>query len=225
MRNLIFFFDKLEIGSATSHLILLLYFILDYKLYKIIVKIDKETSSSMVKKYCQKIHNNIREKFWPYCGISLAVTAAFLTGVDITAKLEDMVKSVVTQKKRKVDINKWINNWVAFSKSIVPTVISFIKDLNFFLNPAAYEAAGTVEKRPKSDFDLLFDPPPNKALKSDGPMGNKCLEDKINLYFCCIFARIHRFIKKNNNKYSQKYLAKKTTVLKYNAISSFAVVA
>ena len=30
---------------------------------------------------------------------------------------------------------------------------------------------------------------------------------------------------KNNSKYSQKYLAKKTTVLKYNAFSSFAVVA
>ena len=72
-----------------------------------------------------------------------------------------MVKSVVTQKKRNVDINKWANDWVAFFKSIVPTVILFIEDLNFSSKSyAAYEAAGTVEKRQKSDFDLLFDPPP-----------------------------------------------------------------
>ena len=57
-----------------------------------------------------------------------------------------------------------------FSKSVVPTVISFIKDLNLFSESyAACEVAGIVEQKPKSDFDLLFDPPPNKALKYDGP--------------------------------------------------------
>ena len=86
------FFDKLEIDGAASHLILLLYFILDYQLYKIIVEIDKETSSSMVKKYSPNVHNIIGEKLWPYCGSSLAVTAAFFTGVNITGKIEDMVK-------------------------------------------------------------------------------------------------------------------------------------
>ena len=117
----------------------------------------------------------LRQFIGSYCDIP--------TGVDITAKIEDMVKSVVTQKKRNVDINRWANNWVAFSKSIVPTVISFIENFNFFSkSSAAYETAGTVEKRPKSDFDLLFDPPTNKALKSDDPMGNKCLEDEINLF-------------------------------------------
>ena len=102
----------------------------------------------MVKKYCQNIHNIIREKLWPYCGSSLAVTAAFLTGDDITAKIEDIVKSIVTQKKRNVDINKWADDWVASSKSFLPTVISFIEDLNFFSKlSAAYEAARTVEKK------------------------------------------------------------------------------
>ena len=42
------FFNKLEIGGAASHLILLLYFVLNYQLYKVIVDTDKETSSSMV---------------------------------------------------------------------------------------------------------------------------------------------------------------------------------
>ena len=121
------FFDKLKIDGATSHLILLLYFILDYQLDKIIVEIEK-TSSSMVKKYCQNIHNIIREKLWPYCGSSPAITAAFLIRIDISAIIEDMVKSVVTQKKKNVDINKWANDWVAFSKSILPTVISLIED-------------------------------------------------------------------------------------------------
>ena len=101
MRNLIFF-DKLEIDGATSHLILLLYFILDYQLYKIIVEIDKETLSSMVKKHSQNIHNIIREKLWPYRDSLLTVTAAFLTGVDITIKIENIVKLVVTQKKKNV---------------------------------------------------------------------------------------------------------------------------
>ena len=104
------------------HLILLLYFILDYQLYKVIVDIDKETSSSMVKKYCQNFQSIIGEKLWPYCGSSLAVSAAFLTGVDISAKIEDMVTSV-TQKKRNVDIN----GRVSFFKSVVATVISFMK--------------------------------------------------------------------------------------------------
>ena len=81
----------------------------------------------------------LRQFIGSYCDIP--------TGVDITAKIEDMVKSVVTQKERNVDINRWANNWVAFSKSIVPTVISFIEDFNFFSkSSAAYEAAGTVEK-------------------------------------------------------------------------------
>ena len=85
------FFDKLEIDGATSHLILLLYFVLDYQLYKVIIDINKETSSSMVKKYCQKFHDIIAEKFCAYCGSSFAVTAAFLTGVGITAKMGDTV--------------------------------------------------------------------------------------------------------------------------------------
>ena len=131
------FFDKLEVDGATSHLILLLYFILDYQLYKVIFGIDKERSSSMVKKYCQNFHSIIGEKLWPYCGSSLAVSAAFLTGVDISAKIEDMVKSV-TQKKRNVDINKWANDWIAFSKSVVATVISFMKELHLFLNHLMY---------------------------------------------------------------------------------------
>ena len=76
------FFDKLKIDGATSHLILLLYFILDYQLDKIIVEIEK-TSSSMVKKYCQNIHNIIREKLWPYCGSSPAITAAFLIRITV----------------------------------------------------------------------------------------------------------------------------------------------
>ena len=78
------FFDKLEVDGATSHLILLLYFIFDYQLYKVIVDIDKETSSSMVKKYCQNFLSIIGEKLWPYYGNSLAVSAAFHIGVDMT---------------------------------------------------------------------------------------------------------------------------------------------
>ena len=133
----------------------------------------------------------LKEEGSRFCGLAsvpnksvrVPTTAAFLTGVDITSKIEDMVKSGATQKKRKVDINKWANDWVAFSQSIVSTVISFIKDLNFSSKSStAYEAARTVKKRPKSDFDLLFDSLPNKALKSDGPTGNKCLEDEMNLF-------------------------------------------
>ena len=179
------FFDKLEIDCPTSHLILLLYFLLDYQLYKVTVGIDEGTSSSMVKKYCQNFHKIIGEKLWPYCGSSLAVTALFLTGVDIKAKIEDMVKSVVAQKKGNVGTNKWANDWVAFSKSIVPTVISFIKDLDLSSQSSAVcEATATteiVEQKPKSDFDLFFDPPPNKTRKLNDPR-NKCLEDEVALF-------------------------------------------
>lgn len=135
----------------------------------------------MVKKYCQNFYKVIGEKLWPYCGSSLAVTAAFLTGVDIKAKIEDMVKSVVT-KKGNVDTNKWANDWIAFSKSVVPTVISFIKDLKLSSESSAVcEVAGIVEQKPKSDFDLFFDPPPNKVLKLDDPR-NKCLEDEVTMF-------------------------------------------
>ena len=176
------FFDKLEVDGATSHLILLLYFILDYQLYTVIVDIDKETSSSMVKKYCQNFHSIIGEKLWPYCGSSLAVSAAFLTGVDISAKIEDMVKSV-TQKKRNVDINKWANDWIAFSKSVVATVISFIKELHLSSESSdVCEVAGTVEQNPTGDFDLLFVPPPNKALKFGDPITSNCLEEEVNMF-------------------------------------------
>ena len=176
------FFDKLEIDGATSHLILLLYFILDYQLYKVIVDIDKETSSSMIKKYCQNFHSIIGEKLRPCCDSSLEVSMAFLTGVDISVKIEDMVKSV-TQKKRNVDINKWANDWITISKSVVPTVISFMKDLNLSSESSDIcEVAGTVEQKQKSDFDLLFDPPPNKALKFDSLIRRKCLEDEVNIF-------------------------------------------
>ena len=159
------FIDKLEIHCATSHLILLLYFVLEYQLHKVIVDIDEETFSSMTKKYCQNFHNNIKEKLWPYCGSSMAVSTAFLTGVDITSKIKDMVKSVVTPKKRNVDTIKWANDWVVFPKSVVPTVISFIKELNLSSELSAVcEVAGIVEQNPKGDFDLLFNPPSNKTL-------------------------------------------------------------
>ena len=85
------FLDKLEVDGATSHLVLLLYFVLDYQLHKVIVDIDQETSSCMVKKYCQNFRSIIGEKLWPYCGSSLAVSAAFLIGVDISAKIKDVV--------------------------------------------------------------------------------------------------------------------------------------
>ena len=145
--------------------------VLDYQLYKVIVDIGQRNFQQHCKeKYCQNFHNIIGEKLWPYCGSSLAVIAVFLTGVDITTNMEDMVTSFVTQKKIKVDINKWTNDWVAFSKSVVPIVISFIKDLNLPSESSAVcKVAGIVEQKPKSDFDLLFDPPPNKALKFDGP--------------------------------------------------------
>ena len=167
------FFDKLEVDGATSHLILFLCFIVDYQLYKVIVDIDKETSSSMVKKYCQSFHSIIGEKLWPYCGSSFAASAAFLTGVDISAKIEDMVKSV-TQKKRNVDINKWANGWVSFSKYVVAAVISFMKDLNLSSESSdVCEVAVTVEQKPTSDFDLLFEPRPKKAFKFGGPIRKK----------------------------------------------------
>ncbi|KAH9503610.1 hypothetical protein Btru_066970 [Bulinus truncatus] len=175
------FFDKLEIDGVTSHLILLLYFLLDYQLFKVIVDIDEETSNSMVKKYCQNFRKIIGEKLWPYCCSSLAITAAFLTGVDIKAKIEDMVKSVVT-KKGNVDTNKWSNDWIAFSESVIPTVISFIKELNPSPQSSAVcKVEVNVDQKPKSDFDLMFDPPPNKALKLHDPR-NKCLEDEITMF-------------------------------------------
>ncbi|XP_077975174.1 uncharacterized protein LOC144431214 [Styela clava] len=119
---------------------------------------------------------------WPYCGSSLAVTAAFLTGVDISAKIEDMVMSV-TQKKSDVNISKWANGWVAFSKSVIPTVISFLSDLNLSSGSSGEcDVAGIVEQKPKSDFDLLFDPVPKKALKYDGPINNNNLENEVNLF-------------------------------------------
>ena len=176
------FFDKLEVDGATSHLILLLYFILYYQLYNVVVDIDKETSSSMVKKYCQNFYSIIGEKLWPYCGSSLAVSAAFLTGVDISAKIEDMVKSV-TQKKRNVDVNKWANGWVSLSKSVVATVILSMKDLNLSSESSdVCEVAVTVEQKPTSDFDLPFKLPSNKAFKFGGPIRNKCLEDEVNMF-------------------------------------------
>ena len=151
-------------------------------MYKVIVDIDKETFSSMVKKYCQNFHSIIGEKLWLYCGSSLAVSVAFLTGVNILAKIEYIVKSV-TQKKRNVDINKWANDWITFSKSVLPIVISFMKNLNLSSKSSDIcEVAGTVEQKPKSDFDLLFDPPPNKALKFDSPIRSKCLVDEVNMF-------------------------------------------
>ena len=112
----------------------------------------------------------------------MAVSAAFLTGVDISAKIGDMVKSV-TGKKRNVDINKWANDWIAFSKSVVATVISFMKELHLYSESSDLcEAAGTVEQNPTSDFDLLLVPPPNKALKFGDPITSNCLEEKINLF-------------------------------------------
>ena len=93
------FFDKLEIDGTTSYLTLLLYFILDYQLCRIVVEIDKETSSSTEKKYCLNIHNIIREKLWPYCGSLLAVTAAFLTGNDITTKIEAWSSQLLHKRK------------------------------------------------------------------------------------------------------------------------------
>ena len=94
-----------------------------------------------------------------------------------------MVKPVVTQEKRNVDINKWANDWVAFSKSVVPTVISFIRDLNLSSESSTVrEVAGIAEQKPKSDFDLLFDLPPNKALTFDGRMMNKCLGDEVRMF-------------------------------------------
>ena len=128
--------------------------------------------------YYRKFNRIIGEKLWPYCGSSLAVSAAFLTGVDISAKIENMIKSV-TQKKRNVDINKWANGWIASSKSVVATVISFMKELNRSSESSdVCEVARFVEQNPTSDFDLLFAPPPNKALKFDGPIRNNCLEDE-----------------------------------------------
>ena len=112
----------------------------------------------------------------------MAVSAAFLTGVEISAKIEDMVKSV-TQKKRNVDINKWANDWIAFSKSVVATVISFMKELHLSSESSdVCEVAGTVEQNPTSDFDLLFVPPPNKALKFGDPITSNCLEEKVNMF-------------------------------------------
>ena len=93
-----------------------------------------------------------------------------------------MVKSV-TQKKRNVDINKWANDWIAFSKSVVATVISFMKDLHLSSESSdVCEVAGTVEQNPTSDFDLLFVPPPNKALKFGDPITSNCLEEEVNMF-------------------------------------------
>ena len=60
------FFDKLEVDGATFYLILVLYFVRHYQLYKVFVDIDKETSNSVVKKYRQKLHSIAGEKLWPY---------------------------------------------------------------------------------------------------------------------------------------------------------------
>ena len=43
------FFDKLILDDPTSHTVLLLYFLLDCQLYKVILGIDEETTNGMVK--------------------------------------------------------------------------------------------------------------------------------------------------------------------------------
>ena len=58
-----------------------------------------------------------------------------------------------------------------------------IENLNLsFESSAVCEASGIVEQKLKSDFDLLFDSPPNKTLKFDGPRKNKCLEDEVTMF-------------------------------------------
>ncbi|KII66760.1 hypothetical protein RF11_01304 [Thelohanellus kitauei] len=50
---------------------------------------------------------------------SLAVTTAFLTGVDKKTRSEDMVQSVIIKKKRTLEANMWTNDWIGFSESVL----------------------------------------------------------------------------------------------------------
>ena len=93
-----------------------------------------------------------------------------------------MAKSV-TPKKRNIDINKCASDWFAFSKSVVATAISFIKELNLSSESSdVCKVAVTEEQKQTSDFDILFESPPNKAFKFSGPIRNKCLEDEVNMF-------------------------------------------
>ncbi|CAK8685836.1 unnamed protein product [Clavelina lepadiformis] len=74
------------------------------------------------------------------------------------------------------------DSWITFSKSVVSTVISFMKELNLSSELSdVCEVTGTVEQNP-SDFDLLFVPPRNKTLKFGTPIMSNCIEEEVNTF-------------------------------------------
>ena len=103
------------------------------------------------------------EKLRPYCGSSFVIAAAFLAELDIERKIGEMVKSVADQKEGFTIT--WADGWIYFCKSVVVTVTSFIKDLNYcsripsFSVMSYVEGVANKESEPKSEFEMLFDPP------------------------------------------------------------------
>ena len=123
------------------------------------------------------------EKLCPYCGSSLAITAAFLAGFGIERKIGEMVKLVADQKKGFPGTIAWANGWISFCKSVVGIVTSFIKDLNhcfktpFFSVMSSMEGVANKESKPKTEFEMLVAPTTSKSKKVDGASGMNFLDD------------------------------------------------
>ena len=90
----------------------------------------------------------MEKSFVPFCGSSLAITAAFLTRLDIERKIAEIVKSAGDQKKGFPGTITWANGRISFCKSVVGIVTSFIKDLNHFSKTPYFSVISSIEGVP-----------------------------------------------------------------------------
>ena len=109
----------------------------------------------MVKKIATDFTLLWEKNFGPYYGSSLAITAAFLTGLDIERKIGEMVKSVADQKKGFPGTITWANGRISFCKFVIGAVTSFIKDLNHCSKTPYFSVMSSTEGVPNKKKQTL----------------------------------------------------------------------
>ncbi len=180
------FFDKLEINGPTSHLVLLSYFFLDYQLFKIVLNVDEETTSTLVKKYCINFRDIMKTKLRTYSANSVTATAAFITGVDLKEKIELVINSFLKNVDNTSSylIDNWKDFWRDYSNSLTRDILEFVQNFQSCHNNTTEESlAENNTGVTKDEFNSFFNfSTTSKRVKSEGLYGSCTIEEEINAF-------------------------------------------
>jgi hypothetical protein len=136
------FMDMLEVDGPTSHLSLLLFLKFDVMLEKIRLGRDEEASAPMFRAFAITFQEEMYATVWPYCASNLMIVAAYMTGINLKEKIDEVTRIGGLDRRH----TQWRSSWVQFGTTVASVAYQYANEIRHML---------IVEPEPTDDSAIV----------------------------------------------------------------------